>query len=270
MMLQDTRSRSEVLANLNPDLRQQIDEFHQVEHHFFSLISCHQVQLTNLTLFATGVQASGLNPALVQQIDASFSANLTACHSFYKQHELPWALILPEYFYSDHLKLILDQHEMNLCDTGVAMVRSLNDIPIPTHQSLLTIKEINGDLETWSIPLIHGFESTPEVTGVYTERHKLATRKGSKIHHLSGFIGSTVVCSLTISIATDSARIDDVATMPEYQNRGYATELIHAALNYLNQLNISHCYLEASSSGLSIYQRIGFNELFKNYYYERQ
>ncbi|KTD44508.1 GNAT family N-acetyltransferase [Legionella quateirensis] len=267
-MLQDTRSRSEVLANLKPELRQLIDDFHHVERHFFSLISCHQVHLTDLTLFATEVQASGLNPALIQQIDASFSANLTDCHSFYKQHKLPWALILPEYFYSDHLQLILEQHKMSLCDKGVAMVRSLNSIPIPSHQSLLTIKEINGDLDTWSIPLIHGFESTPEVTGIYTERHKQATQKGAKIYHLSGFIDSTVVCSLTISIAADSARIDDVATMPEYQNRGYATELIHAALNQLNQLNINHCYLEASSSGLSLYQRIGFKELFKNYYYE--
>ncbi|MBL7479209.1 GNAT family N-acetyltransferase [Legionella bononiensis] len=270
MMLQDTRSRSEVLANLKPDLRQHIAAFHHVEHHFFSLISCNQVKLTDLTLFATGVQASGLNPALVQQIDASFSANLTDCHSFYKEQELPWALILPDYFYSDRVQLFLEQHMMSLSDTGVAMVRSANDIPIPTHQSSLTIQEINGDLDTWSIPLIHGFESTPEVTGVYTERHKLATQQGAKIHHLSGFIDSTVVCSLTISISADSARIDDVATMPEYQNRGYATQIIHAALNYLKQLDINHCYLEASSSGLSIYQRIGFKELFKNYYYEPQ
>jgi hypothetical protein len=33
------------------------------------------------------------------------------------------------------------------------------------------------DLATWNIPLIHGFESTPEVTGIYTERHQSAFKK---------------------------------------------------------------------------------------------
>jgi ribosomal protein S18 acetylase RimI-like enzyme len=77
------------------------------------------------------------------------------------------------------------------------------------------------------------------------------------------------VCSLTLSLSENDARIDDVATMPEHQKQGHATNLIYAALQKAKQLNVSQCFLEASGSGFNLYKRIGFNTLFKNHYYEK-
>lgn len=62
--------------------------------------------------------------------------------------------------------------------------------------------------------------------------------------------------------------IDDIATIPDFQKKGYTTGLMHAALKHAQQLNIEQCFLEASSSGLGLYKRMGFKELFINNSYK--
>jgi hypothetical protein len=74
--------------------------FHDTASNFFSMVSFNQIDYGNIIAFATGVHASNLNPALVKRVDPSFSASLTACRSFYLDKNLPWALLLPEYFYN--------------------------------------------------------------------------------------------------------------------------------------------------------------------------
>ena len=61
------------------------------------------------------------------------------------------------------------------------MIILINNTTIPTNNSPLSVKEMKGDLHIWSIPLIHGFESTPEVTNVYTKRHELASESEASI-----------------------------------------------------------------------------------------
>ena len=242
--------------------------FHKAETNFFSLVSFTQINHGNLIAFATGVQASGLNPAIVNQVDESFSTSLTACQSFYRQKNLPWALVLPQYFYDEIVESLLQQHTLQLTGKGVAMATLIKNIQFPSLNAPFKISEMQADLHTWSIPLIYGFESTPEVTEVYTTRHQQASKTNKSLYHFSGFVNDSVVCSLSLSLCEGNARIDDVATMPAYQKRGYATWLIYAALKHAQELNIDTCFLEASDSGLSLYKKIGFNELFINRYYE--
>ncbi len=75
--------------------------FHTMEHYFFSILSFTQVDYGNIVAYATGVQASGLNPAIVTRVDSEFSKNLTACQSFYVDKNIPWALVLPRRFTSE-------------------------------------------------------------------------------------------------------------------------------------------------------------------------
>jgi ribosomal protein S18 acetylase RimI-like enzyme len=245
------------------------EAFHQTESNFFSAMSINKVAYDNLTAFATGVPVSNLNPAIVNRVNDKFQINLDDCKSFYDSHKLPWTLIIPEYLSNNSLEHLLQSNDFNLNDEGVAMSLALEDIQPCTANTKLHIKAMENDLATWSIPLLHGFESVPAITDVYTRQHQIASNNSSNIYHLSGFIDDTVVCSLTLSTTEQQARLDDIATMPNYQKQGFATSLIHAALEKAMQLRIRNCYLEASSSGLSVYKRIGFKPIFKNHYYEK-
>ena len=246
------------------------EAFHNTESYFFSSMSAKKLNCNTLIAYATGVAASSLNPAIIKQRDNTILQDIQACSAFYEKQNLPWALVLPEYLYDESInQMILDQ---NLCltDKGVAMSILLNTVKTPLPSSHLIIKMMNNDLSTWSIPLLLGFESTQEIIGVYTKQHQLALDAGTTLYHLSGFIDDQIICSLTLSLTDDHARIDDVSTLPTHQKNGYATALMKEAVNYAKQLKARTCFLEASDAGLSIYQQIGFSELFKNCYYEIQ
>jgi ribosomal protein S18 acetylase RimI-like enzyme len=247
-----------------------IDTFHRLESNFFSMISLNQIDCGNLVAFASGVPAANLNPAIAHHIDELFSANLDACNAFYAQQNLPWALILPEHLDNQIVRDLLQNHSLTFSDKGVAMMMSFKEDSFSSMKTTLTIKNMENDLQTWSIPLLYGFESTPEITDIYTARHQSASMKNPGIYHFSGFLNDTVVCSLSLSCLDGYARIDDVSTIPAEQKKGYATQLICAALKHALSLNINTFFLEASSSGLGVYKRIGFEELFINHYYESQ
>jgi ribosomal protein S18 acetylase RimI-like enzyme len=215
------------------------------------------------------VCAANLNPALVHYLDDSFSANIESCKEFYCQQQLPWALILPEHLDSEQVEHFLKCHSLAQTDKGVAMVIFLKEMHLTSAPGSLKVKAMDDDLHLWSVPLLHGFESTSQITEVYTYRHQSAS-KSKRLYHFSGFVNDTVVCSLSLSCLGEYARIDDVATMPEEQRKGYASQLINVALDYARARNVNTCFLEASSSGLNVYKRLGFKELFKNHYYELQ
>lgn len=245
------------------------DTFHQAERNFFSMVSLKQLDCKNMSAFAIGVPTSSLNLLIVHDTNELFSSNLNTCEQFYTQQKLPWSLVLPEYLYSKELDQLLQDHGLKLDDKGTTMEIELTQVKAETQNPFITIKEMNHDLETWSIPLLHGFKSTPEMICNYTERHQLATKKSNDLYHFSGFVNDKAVTSLTLSLSGKYARLDDIATIPEYQKQGYASLLIHKALEHAAQLNATTCFLEASMSGLSVYKRMGFQELFMNYYYEQ-
>ena len=127
---------------------------------------------------------------------------------------------------------------------------------------------MQDSMDEWSIPVTLGFESTFEKMQPYTFRHQVAAKGSNTIMHFSGFVDNQAICSLTLTFCDDNVRIDDVATIPQYQRKGYATQLLIAALTHAKSLGSQICFLEASNDGLSVYQHIGFKALFKNHYYE--
>ena len=48
---------------------------------------------------------------------------------------------------------------------------------------------------------------------------------------------------------------------------GYAAHLVAYILTKAKKLGARHCFLESSDSGLGVYQKIGFELLFKNTVY---
>ncbi|WP_133127870.1 GNAT family N-acetyltransferase [Legionella nagasakiensis] len=250
-------------------VRHVFNAFRTTENNFFSMVSLEQIAFGHLIAFATGVEAPGLNPAIVYQVDESFETSLSLCFDFYAEKQLPWALILPDYYHNPKIADLLQQHHFILNgDNGVAMFIALEKIEGPMETASLEIREIQGNLAEWCMPLIEGFESTPEITRPYAIRHQLATEMGKKLYHFSGFIDNQIVCSLSLSFYENKARIDDIATRPQFQRKGYASALIFAALRRAKEYNARYCFLEASGIGLNLYKKIGFRELFTNYCYE--
>lgn len=249
-------------------MNSEIYAFHRLEHHFFTMVSVNKIDYGHIIAFTTGVKAPGLNPAFIQKIDEYIQHPLAACSADYKKNQTPWTLVIPDYLFNQHLEHELEARQFSEQDIGFAMIVELDNYCIASSQVNLQCKLMRDNLATWSIPLIGGFNSTPEITSVYTQQHQQALSHTQSIYHFSGFHEDQIVCSLTLSLHHNTARIDDVATLPAYQRLGFATRLIHEAILFARQRHIKKCFLEASNEGLTLYQRLGFKQLFKNYYYE--
>jgi ribosomal protein S18 acetylase RimI-like enzyme len=240
--------------------------FHKAEEHFFSLLSAAKFTTQNIAAFTTGVPSSGLNPAFIRSFNQGLIRDLQSCQDFYRKADVPWALVLPEYINEPALEHLLIESGFQVVDTGVAMSFDLSHLQNFSRHSLHI--EAVEDLQAWRIPIEKAFESNPASMNKYTNRHQLALQNSNNMQHFVGFLGEQPVSALSTSIVDNVARIDDVATCPEFQNKGNASELIAHTLQYIKDLGIDTCFLEASEQGLQVYLRAGFQRLFKNYYYE--
>jgi GNAT superfamily N-acetyltransferase len=148
---------------------------------------------------------------------------------------------------------------------SVAMYIELRDQTVyDIKNNTINIQPVDDKLEQWMMPLVDAFESTIDVTRQYAEVHKRALRNKANFHHFTLYKDELPVSSLTLSLQANIARIDDVGTLSAYQNKGYATQLMKHAINMAISLGASYCFLEASESGISVYEKIGFVSLFKN------
>lgn len=246
----------------------QINAFHLAEANFFDMICVDRLQTEHLLAFATGVQSSNLNHAVVYHLDGAFQESLLVCCDFYANKNDPWALVVSDKYHSK-LEKLLHQHVFVEIDKGVAMALLLHDMKNFPINTALEVRIMRGSLDEWSAPVMLGFESTPERMRPYTLRHQLAAQAGKAMVHFSGFIDNQAVCSLTLTLCDENTRIDDVSTNPAFQRKGYASALMIAALRHAKERQATTCFLEASVDGFNVYKKIGFCEIFTNYYYEK-
>lgn len=156
---------------------------------------------------------------------------------------------------------------------SVSMVVDLDRFPIDqtaTFDSETTIKPNDNQLNDWMMPLIGAFESTFEICSVYATTHENALKKNINLRHFSLYKESKPISSITLSLNNGVARIDDVGTVPELHGKGYATHLMRYVLSEAKKLGARYCFLESSDSGLGVYEKLGFDPLFKNNIYSRE
>ena len=148
---------------------------------------------------------------------------------------------------------------------------SLTTDQTASFDSETTIKANDDHLNDWMIPLVGAFESTFEICSIYATTHENALKRNINLRHFSLYKQEKTIASITLSMHNDTiARIDDVGTLPEFQGKGYATYLMRYVLSEAKRLGARHCFLESSDLGLGVYQKLGFEPLFKNNIYSRK
>lgn len=239
--------------------------FYQAEDYFFRSMSKECLDFDELTTaYFTGVNLESDNPIYIRKNIATINAVLNRCKDFYDTNNSPWNVIVTEQFISNDLTHSLNNLGFSLSGKSVAMFIELNKQSKHIITDDVTIYLVDDKLDHWMMPVGGAFETTAEVTRQYADVHERALRNKANFHHFTLYKGEVPISSLTLSVQSNVARISDVGTLPEYQNKGYATQLMKYALNEAIDLGAKHCFLEASEVGISVYQRLGFIALFKN------
>lgn len=250
--------------------RRLIEPYEISENYFWSTISLATGRSNSVDLYATGVDNCYLNVAIQKAplTENTFQDTVKHINKFYKTHHLPWVWIIRHGMIPPQL---IESPSMKLLDRSTAMyydVRTLSDT-ISSHE--LHILENNQDLTDWGICLCKTYQSPLESTSqylevvkLYIEAHKRPTWNRANFHHFVGYLNKIPVSTAILSIHGNKARIDDVGTIPAYQKKGYATQMILHALKESKELGADICFLESSQTGKKVYEKLGFKELFSN------
>ena len=245
---------------------QLIELYAQAEDYFFNNISEKVLNIDDdASCYMTGVPVADLNILYIKKQPKSLDKILSSAKIFYDQANLGFIIIIPEDFCSDEVNDIFKIADYSHTDISVAMAFDLQNFIINYETSFADdtlIKANDNKLDDWMLPMIAFSATDGELISKYADTHKLALTKKAKFYHFSLYKEEIPISSITLSLNENIARVDDVATLPEFQGKGYATFLMNYALSEAKKLGANHCFLEASESGLSIYQKIGFKTLF--------
>lgn len=148
--------------------------------------------------------------------------------------------------------------------TTTAMIADLSTI-LPVQINSNNIQRA-AHLLDWLQPLVSAFKiEDADIANQYVNVHRHALSKNVEMYHFVMRVDDEIVTSLTLTLDQKMARLDDIGTMIEQQNRGYATQIIQFAMSFAKSKGAYFCCLEASQNGLAIYQKLGFQILFEYY-----
>lgn len=238
-----------------------IELYHQAEDYFFGAISKDCRQFGNsLSAYCTGVEASSLNLLLVKQPGPDLGLQLAQGIDFLQRTHLPFCVVVRDTLLAQVHEPLRAQHWL-ASDRTSGMYLDLEAWqPQGSACQQTDIRCTDQHLGDWSRPVASAFAAGEEGIGQYLARHQAA---GPALRHFTLYVDQVPLCSLTLSMGTAMARLDDIGTQREHQGLGYATALIRHALAYAKAQGARGCVLEASLDGLSIYRKAGFSTLFE-------
>ncbi|HXW53428.1 MAG TPA: GNAT family N-acetyltransferase [Myxococcota bacterium] len=211
--------------------------------------------------YSTDVDGEPLNTLVIRNSVRSLDSLIKETADFFALANTSWCIVMRAELATLDVNETLKRHGFMPADVSVAMALSLNQISFAQNES---VKNMDDKLDTWAIPLSAFPATSDDINIKYARSHKLALERKRNMSHSSLFKDNEIISSMTLSWNDNWARIDDVATLHQYQRQGYATALMRYGIGLAAQKGAKHCFLEASPKGLSIYQKLGFKELFKN------
>jgi len=239
--------------------------FHHAEDYFFRSLSLKCLDMEDAaTAYLTGLATQDLNLIYIRKPPSNLEEILIQGKSLYHGANVPFVITIPQELCTPTLEHTMKSRGYAQTGSSVAMGLALENATVPDGKN---IRHEGPDLRRWMTPLVDAFGSTLEITTHYANAHERALKKGAAFHHLSLFEEGILTSSLTLSCHQGLARLDDVATLPALQGKGSATRLVIYALQYAKTLGATHCFLEASHGGYSLYEKRGFKTLFHNNIY---
>jgi len=239
--------------------------YHEMEDYFFTSISEKYHQFSgDACAYFTGVETISLNLFIIKQINANFDTTLQNGIQFLNFAGLPFSIVFPSEMVSQ-VKNQISAIQFSETYTSIAMQLNIKNYLSMDHtlHSVYEIRCTDDYLRDWAMPIGSAFETVPEVMHQYQARHQSAIDTGKQLVHFTLYVNTAPICSLTLSIKNQLARLDDIGTKAGFQRKGYASALIRHALLFAKLQNVTHCFLEASADGVSVYRRAGFSDLFE-------
>lgn len=138
--------------------------------------------------------------------------------------------------------------------------KKINFLP-NTGVSIKKITEPN-DISTLITIMAKEFDYTQDVANEYFKLFSHITSEIPRFELYGGIYNDCLVNSGSLSIFHNFAYISKVATDKNFRNKGLATATMYALLKRAQEFNVDHVILTSLPEAKSIYQKMGFENLF--------
>ncbi len=249
--------------------------FYALENHFSCAISlkCHEFERGDSVAYIAGIDEAKFNVFLQRKPNQKPELLLSNAKEYFEKNNIPgWAYIVPSTLDTSALQSALKHHGLVFDENSTAMHFTLGT---PTQNIVepeisLVIQSADANKTGWLKVLQDAFGGTDLTNAQYAQALDRAKSKVDMQHFL-GTLDGEPVAAITLTFLNDSVRIDNVATAHAYHRLGYGSQMVQFVVNLSHAKGFKHCFLDASSNGLSVYQRLGFSEIFSynNYSYSQ-
>ena len=247
--------------------------FYALENHFSNAISLKCDEFEGSVAYIGGIDEAKFNVLLQRQPHPQPERLINNAKQFFQTNNiLSWAYVVPSTIDTPALQSALEQHGFVFDESSTAMYypleTSIQNIAEPENP--LIIQSADVDKAGWLKVLQDAFGGTDLTNAQYAQALNRATSKVDMQHYL-GTLEGEPIAAITLTFLNDSVRIDNVATATTHHRLGYASQMVQFGVNLAYAKELNHCFLDASSNGLSVYQRLGFCEIFsyRNYSYSQ-
>ena len=244
-----------------------LKQLHEIEDYFFTQISKSKLAFeSDITVYKTNLDSSNLNFVYIKNTQyKNLKKIIESIVKFFKKDNLGFSLIVEERLCSEDFINLLKEFKFEEDENTEMMKLNLQQFNCSEFRNKeISICSTDLKLDDWIIPLKSAFGNDDLTAESYLKLHEKAILRKAKLKHYTLYLEGRPVSSITLTLHNNLARLDDIGTIVDFQRNGFATILINYALNIAKNYGISKCYLEASKSGMKLYEKIGFEKLKSN------
>lgn len=247
-----------------------INTLYAIEDLFSSSISLKQQEFECSIAYIGGIDEAKFNVLLQRQHLSQPELLISSVKEYFKKNTISsWVYVVPSTFDTPLLQCALKDHGFVFDENSTAMYYPLGT-PIKNiaePENPLIIQYADTNKSGWFKILQDAFGGTDLTNAQYAQALDRAKEKEVDMQHFLGTLDGEPIAAITLTFSSDSIRIDNVATIPTHQHVGYGSQMVQFGINLAHIKGFKYCFLDASSNGLSIYQRLGFCEIFTYHIY---
>jgi len=98
----------------------------------------------------------------------------------------------------------------------------------------------------------------------------LNMRQERPMHLFVGHFMNKPICCSVLFLGSGVAGIYDIGTKPEARRKGYGTIMTLHALNFAREMGYHVATLQASTDGIELYKKLGFQEICEFHVYNNK
>jgi ribosomal protein S18 acetylase RimI-like enzyme len=228
----------------------------------------------NLVRVDSCMPSDTFNACVVLNDEADYNLMLKQTYGYFKDKKYPMALWCWDYLKGT--KAMLDSSQLILGEINIGMWADIKDLnPNPKMPSNFIVRQVETSYGVKSfgsiIAVLFGESLEGQcIKNYYDKLSEASLYLNNPIKLYIGYLNGKAVCTGSAVYTKDSAGIYDIATLPDYRNKGLGTAMFNHILIEIKKNYNGLCVLQASEEGMGIYKKAGFSTACNIYVYENR